>query len=380
MDNAMTRLQIRTGDIFASNAQTLVNTVNTVGVMGKGIALLFKRRFPEMYEDYVRRCAAGQVRLGEPYLYKPMFGPWVVNFPTKDHWRSVSKLSDIVAGLDYLKRHYRAWGITSLAVPPLGCGNGQLEWRVVGPTLYRHLLELDIPIELYGPIDVPADQLTPAYLIQRSNAPPNGRTHEVPRVFPSWVALVEIVARLSRARFSYPVGRTMFQKIAYFATEAGLPTGLRYQRGSYGPFAPELKRVTSRLTNNGLLVEERLGNMFAVRPGPTFRDASAQYSQEIARWEPAILRVADLFMRISTQEAEVAATVYFTALQLSEGRDDPPTEREIFDAVKEWKQRRNPPLADEAIAEAIRHMNMLGWVQARSSDDLPLPYDELAAV
>src|ERR1700757_1325876 len=128
-------MRVLIGDIFESKAQTLVNTVNTVGVMGKGIALGFRKRFPEMYEDYVRRCERREVRLGKPYLYRCLVPPNVINFPTKDHWRSVSRLNDIVRGLEYLGVHVTEWDVTSLAVPPLGCGEGMLEWRVVGPTL-----------------------------------------------------------------------------------------------------------------------------------------------------------------------------------------------------------------------------------------------------
>lgn len=145
------RIEVRKGDLFESSAQTLVNTVNTVGVMGKGVALGFKQRFPEMYRDYVQRCEHGLVKLGEPYLWQTLVEPWVLNFPTKAHWRTRSRLQDIVSGLEYLESHYRAWGVRSLAVPPLGCGNGGLEWRVVGPTLYEHLSRLGIPVELYAP-------------------------------------------------------------------------------------------------------------------------------------------------------------------------------------------------------------------------------------
>ena len=119
--------------------------------MGKGIALEFKKRFPEMYEDYVHLCDSKQVKLGRPYLYRYLVPPWILNFPTKDHWRSVARLEDIIHGLDYLEEHYQQWGITSLAVPPLGCGEGQLEWRVVGPTLYRYLKRFLIPVILYAP-------------------------------------------------------------------------------------------------------------------------------------------------------------------------------------------------------------------------------------
>src|SRR5438128_6549456 len=99
-------MRILVGDILQSKAQTLVNTVNTVGVMGKGIALEFKNRFPDMYEDYHRRCAAKEVRLGKPYLYRRLMPPWILNFPTKDNWRSVTKLSNIIDGMTYLQQHY----------------------------------------------------------------------------------------------------------------------------------------------------------------------------------------------------------------------------------------------------------------------------------
>jgi len=155
---------VRPGDFFRSDAQTLVNTVNTVGVMGKGIALEFKKRFPEMYVDYVRRCQANQVRAGEPYLYRRLTPPWIINFPTKEHWRSVARLSDIVLGLEYLETHCKEWEVTSLAVPALGCGLGQLEWRVVGPILYRHLSTLEIPVELFAPSDETDEEVTAGVL------------------------------------------------------------------------------------------------------------------------------------------------------------------------------------------------------------------------
>src|SRR5215203_855097 len=107
-------VRVTIGDILDSHAQTLVNTVNTEGVMGKGIALQFKRRFPAMYDDYVQRAELGEVQLGKPYIFKGVDG-WVINFPTKEHWRSLSRLDDIIAGMEYLKAHYHEWGVTSLA-------------------------------------------------------------------------------------------------------------------------------------------------------------------------------------------------------------------------------------------------------------------------
>ena len=127
------------GDLFASQAETLVNTVNCVGIMGKGVALEFKKAYPAMYEDYLKRCERREVRLGEPYLYRDSSGVMIVNFPTKNHWRAASRLADIEQGLDYLVAHAAEWGIRRAAFPPLGCGNGGLKWETVRPLVEKYL-------------------------------------------------------------------------------------------------------------------------------------------------------------------------------------------------------------------------------------------------
>jgi uncharacterized protein YwgA/O-acetyl-ADP-ribose deacetylase (regulator of RNase III) len=369
-------VKVLIGDMFASNAQTLVNTVNCVGIMGKGVALAFKEHFPDMFEDYVRRCQHGQVKLGQPYLYTRVTPPWVLNFPTKDHWRSVSRLEDIVRGLEYLEDHYHEWGITSLAVPPLGCGHGQLEWRVVGPTLYRYLKCLEIPVELYAPFGTSHDELQPTFLDPASSAIPIAHPY---RIEPGLVALVEILQRIESEPYHWPVGRTMFQKIAYFATESGIPTGLQYQRGSYGPYAAQLKQVESRLINNGLIREERLGRMFAVRVGQTYHDARRAYAAHFVQWEPIISKLADLFMRMQTDQAEIAATVHFVARDLTR-HGKTVTESDVLRGVMEWKQKRRPPLVEKEVAGTIRNLNVLSWLNVRPSNDLPIAEEELLDV
>jgi O-acetyl-ADP-ribose deacetylase (regulator of RNase III) len=363
-------VKVLIGDLFKSEAQTLVNTVNTVGVMGKGIALEFKRRFPDMYEDYKRRCDAGQVRLGRPYLFPRLLPPWILNFPTKDDWRSVTKLQDIINGMAHLEAHYREWGITSLAVPPLGCGQGQLEWRVVGPTLYRQLSDLDIPVELYAPFGTPHEELRPSYLGQPS--PAQALDSTATRINPAWVALVDILQRIEAEPFHRPIGRVTFQKIAYFATRLGLPTQLDYVRGSYGPYSAGLKSIETKLVNNGLIREERLGQMLRVRVGPTYRDARRAYDRELQKWDTAIDRLADLFLRMPTKDAEVAATVHFVFLDLGQSLKLLPTESEVLTEVMRWKQRRRPPLKPEEVAKMIRSLNMLGWVNLQFSEELPV--------
>jgi O-acetyl-ADP-ribose deacetylase (regulator of RNase III) len=144
---------ITQGNLFESRAQTWVNAVNCAGIMGKGIALEFKNRFPEMFQDYAARCRHGDVRLNRPYLFKSLKHPWILNFPTKTHWRDSSPLDAIAGGLDYLGRNYETWGIKSLVIPALGCGLGGLDWTAVGPILKRYLEPLKIPVELYLPLN-----------------------------------------------------------------------------------------------------------------------------------------------------------------------------------------------------------------------------------
>ena len=352
-------VNVRTGDLFDSAAQTLVNTINTVGIMGKGVALKFKEVFPDMYEDYVRRCDAREVRLGEPYLYKRLIAPWILNFPTKDHWRSVARIEDIICGLEYLKRHYREWGITSLAVPPLGCGQGGLEWRVVGPILYRHLNELDIPVELYAPFGTPHEELR--LVDQPAGTPPS-------KIEAGWVALVEILNRIEEHPYHWRIGRTTFQKIAYFATQLHIATGLQYQRGSYGPYASTLKNVISRLVNNGLIVERRHGNMLAVSVGPTFLDARRAYDSQLEKWNVHIDQVSDLFLRMTTQRAEIAATVHFACKELTARVAMQPTEQQVLEEVMHWKQKRRPPLPRADVQQMIRTLAALEWIDVRSDE------------
>jgi uncharacterized protein YwgA/O-acetyl-ADP-ribose deacetylase (regulator of RNase III) len=364
------RIVLTSGDLLASKAQTLVNTVNCVGIMGKGIALAFKRRYPEMFEDYVRRCDRGEVELGRPYVYRAA-DHLIVNFPTKRHWRAVSRLDDIIIGLEYLEAHYEEWGVTSLAVPPLGCGNGQLEWDVVGPTLHRHLSRLRVPVELYVPFGVPVAAPGPEQLALAiaDEAEADDRTRFVE---PEWVALIAVLDRLQRHPHHWPVGRIMFQKLAYFATWSGVPTGLEYQAGSYGPYSDSLKRMVARLQNNGLVVEQQRGNMFEVVVGPTYRDAVDRFRDQLEVWRPAVERTVDLMARMDT---------HYAALDLCEHLDRKPSATEVVDAVQEWKVRRNPPLTRESIAGALAVLALRGWIEVEIDDAFrPLLEDAVGGI
>lgn len=158
-------MKIKQGDIFTSKCTTITNTINCVGVMGKGIALEFKKKYPEMFLDYSNRCKSHLVKPGEPYVFENgLFGEKILNFPTKDHWRNPSQLSYIEKGLDWFCEHYKEYDIDSIAFPALGCGNGGLRWDVVGPIMYQKLSSLPIEIEIYAPYEVKPDKMTIGFL------------------------------------------------------------------------------------------------------------------------------------------------------------------------------------------------------------------------
>ena len=367
---------VRQGDLFDADVEALVNTVNTVGVMGKGIALQFRQRFPDMFDDYQRRCARGEVELGRPYLFRRLVPPHIVNFPTKDHWRSVSRLETIERGLRFLAEHLPQWEVSSLAVPPLGCGQGELEWSVVGPTLYRHLDAVSASAVLYAPHDVPPEQASTEFLATASVSTEAAMTK---RIDPAWVAVAEIVDRVHRAVYAWPMGRTRFHKLVYFATAAGIPTGMEFRRASYGPFADDLKRTLTRLVNNGLLEERRRERLIEVTAGSTFSDAAVRFGSTIASYQQAIDSVADLMRRLDGRRTELAATVHYCAQQLVREQTATPSECDVLGQVQQWKLRRSPGFTTVEIAEMVRDLSMLGWIVVEPSDDLPVD-DEIVSV
>ena len=365
-------VEVKIGDIFKSKAQTLVNTVNCVGIMGKGLALEFKKRFPDMFKEHAERCRQGEIELGKPYLYRRLVPPWILLFPTKQDWRSVSRLSDIEAGLRYLQLRHKKWGITSLAVPPLGCGLGELDWSIVGRTLYHHLARLEIPVELYAPYGTPKDELAAKYFGQPSPAQ-LVEANKRPKSYieSGFISIIEVLRRLEKMPYHWPVGRTAFQKIAYFGTLMGLNTGLEYKRSSFGPFSSQLKTKLTKLVNNGLIEEEQLGNMFMVKVGNTFKDAREVHKKDIESKEEIIEKLTDLFCRLNTKQGEIAATVHFAWKTMETKPGSKPSEEDVLNEVMNWKQKRRPPYDKLEIAKTVRNLAVHGWLDVEPSNTLP---------
>jgi hypothetical protein len=195
----------------------------------------------------------------------------------------------------------------------------------------------------------------------------------------AWVSLVEIVRRIEQHPYHWPIGRTIFQKIAFVATSEGLPTRLNYRRGSFGPFSQELKSVEAKLINNGLLQEERQGKMFMVKVGPNFDRIRQRYTPAFDQWATIVEKTSDLFTRVDTNQAEVIATVLFAAQELDRAQDAQLSEKDVLQSVMQWKQKRRPPLDEVTVASTIRNLGMLRWLDVKASPDLRLPEEETLA-
>ncbi len=367
-------VKVLIGDIFESKAKTIVNTVNCVGVMGKGIAQAFKKRFPQMFNDYAHRCQLKQVQPGIPYLYKDLLGTSIINFPTKKHWRSPSRLDDIIRGLKILQEKYKDWDIKSVAFPPLGCGNGGLEWAIVGPIMYQQLSSLEISVEIYAPYGTPKQHLAEDFLNQSIKNPNFVKGHKQNTLKPAWVALLEVVNRLQNQPYAKPVGRTIFQKISYIFTEQGVDTGFHFTQGSYGPFSTEVKTAISALANSNLVQERQLGRMTTLETGPEYESMREKFADKLKQLETMINKTVDLFSRIkSTIQAEEVTTVIYAARKLKKNsRDESVSEQDVYNYVLDWKKDWNNSEKQAAIVSSIRNLEMLGWLKLQYSKSLPV--------
>lgn len=231
-------IEYTTGDVLAADVDALVNTVNCVGVMGRGIALQFRNAWPENFRAYAAACERGGVRTGEMFIHATgsLKGPrYIVNFPTKRHWRSKSELADIEAGLTALRRDIERLGIRSIAVPALGAGLGGLSWSLVRARIADALGGLDeVRVIVYEPHSVPADGR-------------GMRTQEVPNMTAGRAAVISLMDRYLAGLLDPMVSLLEVHKLAYFLQEAGQPLRLEVVKGTYGPYATNLRHVLSRI-------------------------------------------------------------------------------------------------------------------------------------
>ena len=362
-------VKVAIGDIFKSDAHALVNTVNCVGIMGKGVAADFKERFPRMFEEYKQLCDAGRIKTGELTLYADLFSDKVViNFPTKKHWKSPTLLKDIEQGLDYFAANYKEWGIKSVAFPPLGCGNGGLSWTSVGPLMYEKLSALDIPVHIYAPFGTPAKQLTEEFLKTTSDSARKKGVRIRGRLTSGEISVLETLYRLQQERFAKPVGRTMYQKACYILSQTGADTGFIFTKRDYGPFSNEAAQSLVVFANNNLTQEEQVGNMFKLTVTDNYQQIRSQYAEELEQNKAFIDRAVDLLSRIkdTTQGEEVTTVIYAANMLGLERRTTDLEPDDVVDYVLNWKKSWNVSSKKKVIEETIEDLSTLNWVNLKT--------------
>jgi O-acetyl-ADP-ribose deacetylase (regulator of RNase III) len=227
-------IEYKSGDILEDNAEALVNTVNCVGVMGRGIALQFKNAFPENFKAYAVACKQGKVQPGRMFVHetRKLINPrYIINFPTKRHWRGKSRLEDIESGLMALADAIQQYGIRSIAIPPLGSGLGGMDWEQVKSRIEAAVKPLtDVQVIIYEPKGAPSTEKMVHH-------------REVPKMTAGRAALVGLIHRYLYGLLDPVVTLLEVHKLMYFMQEAGEPLRLKYEKAIYGPYAENLRHV-----------------------------------------------------------------------------------------------------------------------------------------
>lgn len=319
------------GNLLEAEVEAVVNTVNTVGVMGKGVALMFKEAFPENFRQYLAACRSGQVAIGRMFVTRrdELVGPrWIINFPTKQHWRGPSHLDWIVAGLEDLRRIITKEGIRSVAVPPLGTGNGGLLWKDVRKLITDALGDLEaVEIVVYEPSR------------QYQNV---AKRTGVETLTPARALVAELVRRYSVLGIECSLLEV--QKLAWFLERSierlGIenPLALQFAANKYGPFANRLVHLLENLDGSYLHCTKRLSDA-TPHDAVWFDDTKSEFvgaylnSGEAKRFHPALEATAKIIEGFeSPLGMELLATVDWL---LARERVAPTTEA-IRTSLRQW--------------------------------------------
>ncbi len=339
-----------TGNLLQVDAEALVNTVNCDGFMGKGIALQFKQAWPENFEAYARACRSKDVRPGEMFVWETgrMVNPkYIINFPTKRHWRGKSRMEDIHSGLRALIADVRRLGIHSMAVPPLGCGNGGLDWQEIRPLIESAFAELpDVDVQLFGPLGAPDAKTMPV-------------NTKKPAMTISRALFVKVMHQYET--LSYRLTLLEVQKLGYFLQEAGEPLKLRFQAGLYGPYAANLNKVLERIEGHfirGYGDTQKPDTDIELLPG-AIEEANKFLSEHpipISR----LNRVGDLIQGFETPYGmELLSSVHWVSTY---GKPQATTLEMAIESIHSWNERKQMMFRPEHIHIAYQRLHELAWI------------------
>lgn len=343
-------IEYKQGDLLAEDVEALVNSVNCVGVMGRGVALQFKQAFPANFDAYENACRRGELQPGRMFVYQTnqLTNPrYIINFPTKRHWRGKSRLVDIEAGLQALVDEIRRHEIRSIALPPLGSGLGGLNWNDVRERIERAMGALpDVRIVVFEPDGRPHSRETMA-------------PSEVPEMTPGRAALVGLMDRYLAGLLDPFVTLLEVHKLMYFMQEAGEPLRLRYVEAPYGPYAENLRHVLHAI--EGYFVTGYQGGDDApdkelqLVPGAVTEASGFLEGHPDTRMHFA--RVAQLVEGFESPFGlELLSTVHWVAT-----RGHARTAEDIVARTYSWNERKRQ-FTERQIRLAIRVLAAKGWV------------------
>lgn len=359
-------IKIMIGDIFESKMDVLVNTVNCVGVMGKGIASDFKKKYPMMFKEYKRLCDQRLIKTGTLYPYLENNNVKIINFPTKDHWRSPSKIEYIIDGLQWFVNHYKELNIQSIAFPPLGCGNGGLSWEHIGPIMYHYLKDLSIDIEIYAPYHTSPNKLTKSFL--ESNNCKNNKITGInyKKINKKWFLPLQIVKCLNNSKYDVYVGRVVFQKLCFVLSRYGIDLNLNFIKGTYGPYSADIKEMITILSNNNLIYEKQIGKSICLFVSDQFEIDKTLYTPEEVQ---IVNKVYSIFKGIrNASQAEILTTILFSYDELSK-KYNQITENMLYNYIHEWKAHHNNFNDESMIRDFIKSLSFDNMIMIDYSKD-----------
>lgn len=336
------------GNLLTADADALVNTVNTVGVMGKGIALQFKQAYPDNFRAYAEACRRGEVTPGRMFAVETgqMGSPrFIVNFPTKRHWRQGSRIEDIRDGLRDLAKFIEDHHITSIAIPPLGCGNGGLRWEDVRPLIVAALECLDAEILLYPPAGAPAAEDMPI----RSPKPAMtcGR------------AALLVLMKHYRESDCFRLSALEVQKLAYFLQVSGEPLRLRYSAAKYGPYAENLNHVLIRIDGHYVRGYGDRSTEPRIQVFDGAYDEATTFLEGHPGTRERLRKVTDLIGGWETPYGlELLATVHWA---LTRAESAPRSREEVCSFVAAWTPRKARLFKPAQVGRAIDHLVSHGF-------------------
>jgi O-acetyl-ADP-ribose deacetylase (regulator of RNase III) len=348
------------GNLLLADVDALVNTVNTVGVMGKGLALQFKKAFPDAFTSYEQACARGELAIGQMHVVPRAAAPrFIINFPTKQHWKNPSKIEYVESGLRALVELVRKLELRSIALPPLGCGNGGLLWSDVRPRIERAFAELpDVRVMIFEPDGSPSA----SQILDR---------REKPEMTTMRAAFISLMGQYAATHYDYRLSLVEVQKLAYFLQVAGEPLRLEFKPHYYGPYADNLRKALRNLEGHytsGLADGKNSPETpMQLLPG-ALEEAQAHLRSQpasVARLE----RVAALIEGFETPFGmELLGSVHWVM-------SHSPTAVEVEGVIAEvqnWSPRKRSQMKPEHIQAAWNQLRAKGWEPAaQQSSDQP---------